>query len=93
MVSIVYEVAEDMNLTLGNIGADFNAGYDLQPGKGLSRGLGWSNPVYRIMVSQGNKGYPPFCCLPDDICRGKSTIRSGGVYMEVYPAHYYSTSR
>jgi hypothetical protein len=28
-VGIIYEVAEDMNLALGDIGADFNAGYNL----------------------------------------------------------------
>jgi hypothetical protein len=56
MVSIIYKVAEDMDFTMRDIGADFNAGYDFQPGESIGSGEGRGNPIHRVVVGDSNNG-------------------------------------
>ena len=50
VVSIVYEVAQNMDFTIRHISADFNTGYNSQLGKGFGSQQGWSNTIHGVMV-------------------------------------------
>jgi len=91
MAGIIYKIAQNVDFTIRDFGANFNRGYDSQLGEGLGRSQGGGNARYRIMVGNSDEGQLALGCFLDNIRRAKSAIRGSGMYMEVYLAHY-STS-